>query len=261
MSLVLHVALVIHLLLLPDAFSCESWEYSIKGECCPKCSEGQRVLRHCTRATNTVCVSCDPGWFTEHPNGLRMCLKCRECSPGNHMEVKERCHYTKDAKCTCQPGFFCAHQLEVDSCDVCRRHATSPPGFRVTQAGTEINNVKYEPCPLGTFSLKEMSPSCIEWTNCSEKGLIQTQEGSATSDVVCGPQPPTKLALILVPVSILLLIFTISLIVWKKKKCLMKAIGKNKAEEEPYYPGPEKECMVKPIQETNPNIGQPSYAN
>ncbi|XP_058017154.1 tumor necrosis factor receptor superfamily member 14 isoform X2 [Ahaetulla prasina] len=265
MTLILHIALVIHFLLLRNAFSCESWEYSIGRECCPKCGAGLRVLRHCTRATNTACIPCDSGWFTEHPNGLTMCLKCRECSPESHMQIKERCHYTKNTKCGCQPGFFCFHQLEADSCDVCVRHTTAPPGYRVTRAGTENHDVSFEACPPGTFSSKEMSFSCIKWTNCSEKGLTKTHEGTATSDVVCEDKSPRNLGLILPLVCaglLVLLTLIVILVVWKKGKCPLKAICKKKAEE-PNYRVPEKECMVtvRPIQETAPNLGQPTYAS
>ncbi|XP_039223772.1 tumor necrosis factor receptor superfamily member 14 isoform X1 [Crotalus tigris] len=259
MFLMLRLAVVIHLLLLRNASSCESWEYSIEGECCPKCGAGLRVLRHCTRGSGTSCVSCNPGWFTEHPNGLTNCLKCRECPPGNHMQVKERCHYTKNTKCTCQPGFFCIHQLGEDSCDVCVRHTIAPPGFRVTQLGTENDDVLFEPCPLGTFSAKKMSFSCMKWTNCSEKGLLEKHTGNATSDVVCGPQPKYLEIILPVIISLLILAPVLTFVLWKNKKCL-KALGKRQAEELPYTV-PEKESMVKPVQETNPNLGQPSYAN
>ncbi|KAM3824145.1 tumor necrosis factor receptor superfamily member 14 isoform 2-T2 [Vipera latastei] len=227
----LRLTVIIHLLLLlRNASSCKSWEYSVGGECCPKCAAGLRVLRHCTRGSSTACVSCNPGWFTEHPNGLNSCLKCRECSPGNHMQVKERCSYTRNAKCTCQPGFFCLHHLEEDSCDVCVRHTIAPPGFRVTQPGTENNDVLFEPCPLGTFAAKKMSFSCMKWTNCSEKGFIEKHAGNATSDTVCGAQPVTNLKIISTAVAIILLALALILILvlWKKKMCLMKAISKTR---------------------------------
>ncbi|XP_070615212.1 tumor necrosis factor receptor superfamily member 14 isoform X2 [Erythrolamprus reginae] len=220
MSLILQAALMVHLLLLRNAFSCESYEYSTGGQCCPK------------------------------------------CDPGNHMQVKERCDYSRNTKCTCQPGFFCLHHVEADSCDVCMRHTISPPGFRVTQAGTENHDVRFEVCPPGTFSPKAMSYSCIKWTNCSEKGLIETHKGNTTSDVVCEPLPGKNLALILSLVVIIPLVLVALLIILfcRKRKYPMKVFGKKKAEEA-HYTGPEKECMVTPIQETAPNVGQPSYAN
>ncbi|XP_032088000.1 tumor necrosis factor receptor superfamily member 14 isoform X2 [Thamnophis elegans] len=256
MFLMLHIVLMIHLLFLPDTWSCESWEYSIGGECCPKCDPGLRVLTHCTRSTNTVCVPCNPGWFMDHPNGLTMCLKCRQCSPGNHMQVKERCHYSQNTKCTCQPGFFCSYQLEEDSCDICVRHSNAPPGFRVTQVGTETQDVKFEPCPPGTFSSKEMSLSCVKWTDCSEKDMVKTRSGNATSDVVCEPLPQSHLPLILglgIPAVLIPPAFLLAFLLWRKK-----AFGKKKEvqAEQPQ----EKDHMMTPIQETAPNIGEPSYA-
>ncbi|XP_063173543.1 tumor necrosis factor receptor superfamily member 14 [Candoia aspera] len=260
MVLMLRVVFAIHLLLLQDAYPCEMWEYSVGGECCPKCDAGHRVLRHCTIASGTSCVPCNDGWYTEHPNGLTLCFKCQECDPGAHLQIKEPCHYRKNTECICQPGFFCSHQLEEHSCDLCVKRTIAPPGFQVLQAGTETSDTKFEPCPPGTFSAREMSLSCTKWTNCSKKGLIEEQAGNATADAVCGVHnpPPRNDALILAIILPALLILGL-IVIWIKRKYIMKAFGRKKGEE-PGHTNPENECMVTPIQETTQNPGQPSYA-
>ncbi|KAM6434700.1 tumor necrosis factor receptor superfamily member 14 isoform 1-T1 [Liasis olivaceus] len=262
-SKVLHVVFTIHLLLLQDAHPCEMWEYSVGGECCPRCDAGFRVLRHCTLSSSTNCVHCNPGWYTEHPNGLTACFKCQECDPVAHLRIKNPCHYRKNTECVCQPGFFCFHKLDEGSCDMCVKHTIAPPGFRVTHVGTETQDTIFEPCPAGTFSAREMSFSCTKWTNCSKEGLIKKQAGSATADVVCEVHnvPPMNTPIILAAtlISSLLLVLVLIFVIWKHRKRIMKAIGRRKGEE-PRLRNPENECMVKPIQETTQNPGQPSYA-
>ncbi|KAG5829996.1 hypothetical protein ANANG_G00319560 [Anguilla anguilla] len=63
------------------AYSCGSAEYEIYGECCPMCTPGTRVYKHCTEYTSTSCVPCTQKSFSAMPNGLSHCLSCTVCEP------------------------------------------------------------------------------------------------------------------------------------------------------------------------------------
>ncbi|XP_042334675.1 tumor necrosis factor receptor superfamily member 14 [Sceloporus undulatus] len=262
MSQVVCIFLAMQLLLLLEALPCEDWEYEINQECCPKCGAGFRVSKNCTINSSTSCVPCSEGTYTDHPNGLTECFRCRVCDTGAHLRVNEKCTYMQNAVCGCNPGYFCNHWSET-SCEICIKHAVSPPGYKVTQAGTETSNTKFVPCPYGTFSEAEMSFSCEDWTNCSKEGLIEVQAGSASSNAVCDQKPPNVVLLTTIPVAVLLfLAFGIALIIlWRRRKCFRKGAAAKQKEEQNrgYIPVQDSNSPAIPLQETTQNHGEPSY--
>ncbi|XP_074781003.1 tumor necrosis factor receptor superfamily member 14 isoform X3 [Athene noctua] len=79
-----------------DALDCRPYEYPVGAGCCPRCAAGLRVFKHCTADSSTTCVPCVEGTYTDHPNGLEHCRKCKLCDKGTK---------TTDNVCeACPPG-------------------------------------------------------------------------------------------------------------------------------------------------------------
>ncbi|XP_044301261.1 tumor necrosis factor receptor superfamily member 14 [Varanus komodoensis] len=260
MALVLRFLLATQLLLHQKVLTCQEWEYEINHECCPTCGIGYRVSRHCTALSSTHCVPCTNGTYTEHPNGLSRCLRCRACDSGAQLRVREPCTYVKNTVCACKKGYFCIASTSKGSCEGCKKHAVAPAGFKVTQRGTETSDTKYEPCPPGTFTETEMSPFCKNWTDCSKEGKTEDRAGSSTSDVTCKTTGP-NLALILALCTSIFMIIAILVVIWIWRNC--KARGAPRQEEEAkanYIPvDKHDDNMAAPKQETSQNLGKPSY--
>ncbi|XP_074749244.1 tumor necrosis factor receptor superfamily member 14 isoform X4 [Strix uralensis] len=79
-----------------DALDCRPYEYAVGAGCCPLCAAGLRVFKHCTANSSTTCVPCVEDTYTDHPNGLERCQKCKLCDKGTK---------TTDNVCeACPPG-------------------------------------------------------------------------------------------------------------------------------------------------------------
>ncbi|XP_066493319.1 tumor necrosis factor receptor superfamily member 14 [Tiliqua scincoides] len=246
-----------------EATTCKPWEYQIKENCCPKCGIGERVSRHCTVDLGTTCLPCTEGTYTDHPNGLTECLRCHSCDPGSHLRIKEPCTYTKNTVCSCSPGYFCI--LSSDGgCELCQKHTVSRPGYKVTQPGTETSDTKYEPCPPKTFSVTENASLCQLWTNCSEKGLKEKRAGSNTSDAVCEPHERSHTATVAASASLVILVLlVVGILVYliRRKSSGKDKPGKPQEANGDYVHVQELDTNVRtPMQETAPNLGEPSYA-
>ncbi|KAJ7306449.1 hypothetical protein JRQ81_009802 [Phrynocephalus forsythii] len=256
------IFLATQLLLFREAFSCEDWEYQIKQQCCPSCGAGYRVQEHCTASSGTSCVPCTNRTFMDHPNGLTKCFRCRVCDGGAHLSIKEECTYQKNTVCTCRTGYFCTHHIE-NSCERCKKHTVAPSGHIVIELGTENSDTKYKPCPPRTFSVANMSLSCDRWTNCSTLGMIEVQAGSATSDAICEhPGPSVSIAIVAAVLFLVLICILFITVIVKKRKCSRKgpAGGKKEEQNQEYLPIPESNpCLVEPMQETTPNLGEPAF--
>uniref|UniRef100_A0AAR2IH57 TNFR-Cys domain-containing protein n=1 Tax=Pygocentrus nattereri TaxID=42514 RepID=A0AAR2IH57_PYGNA len=79
--------------------SCARTEYEIDGQCCPMCTPGYRVYKHCTVETSTTCVSCHDSTFIDAPNGLIDCFSCTVCDSGQGLRVKIPCTQSSDTVC------------------------------------------------------------------------------------------------------------------------------------------------------------------
>ncbi|XP_067873010.1 uncharacterized protein [Heterodontus francisci] len=101
--------------------SCSSEEYNFQELCCPMCHAGARVLKHCTAASPTTCIPCARGAFTDHPNGLEKCLKCKYCDPDLGLDTLQECTETQDAVCVCKAGYICLARTK-DGCHMCTKH-------------------------------------------------------------------------------------------------------------------------------------------
>ncbi|XP_065277265.1 tumor necrosis factor receptor superfamily member 14-like isoform X2 [Emys orbicularis] len=203
-----------------EALQCYAGEYEINGECCPMCSAGSRVFKHCTRNVSTTCMPCVDDTYTEHPNGLTECMRCKVCDAGARLMVKEKCTYTKNTVCGCAPGDFCPHAAGLD-CEMCSPYTICLPGSMVKIPGTEFLDNVCEVCPDGTFSATNMSHTCQPWTRCEEEGMREQKAGTATSDAVClqrGLSTTAIAVLIVLALSLLSAFAGTAFFFWWKKK-------------------------------------------
>ncbi|KAM9115931.1 tumor necrosis factor receptor superfamily member 5-like isoform 2-T2 [Pangshura tecta] len=163
------------------------------------CSPGSRVLKHCGLNSSTTCMPCVGDTYTEHPNGLTECMRCKVCDAGARLIVKEKCTYTKNTVCGCALGDFCRHPVGGD-CEMCSPSTICLAGFKVKISGTEFSDNVCEVCPDGTFSATNMSHTCQPWTRCEEEGKTEGKAGTTTSDAVCVKRglSATEMALIIV---------------------------------------------------------------
>ncbi|XP_030393589.1 tumor necrosis factor receptor superfamily member 14-like isoform X2 [Gopherus evgoodei] len=203
-----------------EALQCDPGEYEINGECCPLCSAGSRVVKHCKPSTSTTCMPCVDDTYTEHPNGLTECMRCKICDAGARLMVKEKCTYTKNTVCGCAPGDFCRHPAGGD-CEMCSASTVCFPGFMVKEPGTEFRDNICEVCPDGTFSANNMSHTCQPWTKCEEEGMTEGKVGTATSDAVCVKRGLSVTGMALIIVFLVLSVPAVAgavYFLWKRKK-------------------------------------------
>ncbi|XP_052451751.1 tumor necrosis factor receptor superfamily member 6B-like [Carassius gibelio] len=86
---------------------------------CKRCPPGTRLGAHCTSSSETDCVPCGPGMFTEFWNYIPECLRCDACS--DHQRVVRPCNGTVNTVCECDAGFYWNQRF-------CRRHSECKPG-------------------------------------------------------------------------------------------------------------------------------------
>ncbi|NXJ92112.1 TNR14 factor, partial [Corythaixoides concolor] len=164
-----------------DASECELGEYPIGAECCPMCAAGLRVFKHCTANSSTTCIPCVADTYTDHPNGLKHCRKCKLCDKGANLMPEVACTYTKNTVCGCLPGYFCIY-FGTEDCELCQRYTVCFPGTMVKERGTKTTDNVCEACPPGTSSTANMSSSCTPWPKLKENGLVQGEDGNSHSD-------------------------------------------------------------------------------
>ncbi|CAM4673392.1 tumor necrosis factor receptor superfamily member 14 isoform X2 [Caretta caretta] len=201
-----------------EAVKCYPGEYEINGECCPMCSAGTRVVKHCRESSSTTCMPCVDDTYTEHPNGLTECMRCKLCDAGARLIIKEKCSYTKNTMCGCDLGYFCRHIAGLD-CEMCRPSTMCLPGSMVKEPGTEFRDNVCEVCPDGTFSATNMSRTCQSWTKCEEEGMAELKAGTATSNAVCVQRSLSVTAIALIIALAVLSVFAgTAFFLWRRKK-------------------------------------------
>ncbi|XP_078106478.1 hematopoietic death receptor isoform X3 [Sander vitreus] len=95
-------------------------EYLNGNICCLYCPAGTHKISPCTRAGEKgKCEECEDGTYTEHANGLQLCLKCTQCR--SDQEVVRPCTPTQDTACQCKLGRFCAPDQACEVCKTCSR--------------------------------------------------------------------------------------------------------------------------------------------
>ncbi|XP_029102887.1 tumor necrosis factor receptor superfamily member 14-like [Scleropages formosus] len=163
---------------------CDQAEYEINGECCPMCSPGTRVYRHCTAYTSTSCVPCIGSTFTHKPNHLIHCVPCTVCEEGLGLKTVKECTASSDAVCGVLEGNYCTDSYE-GGCRAAKKHTTCKPGDFIKHPGTNSTDTVCEICPENSFS-DGSSTSCTPHTDCQSKGLPTVKPGDSVSDSQCG---------------------------------------------------------------------------
>ncbi|XP_061115172.1 tumor necrosis factor receptor superfamily member 14-like isoform X2 [Conger conger] len=183
------------------SYCCGSAEYFINGECCPMCSPGEHVYRHCTEYTSTSCKPCTAGSFMAVPNGLLYCITCAVCDPGLGLKTARECSRTSDAMCGTLDQHYCT-EADKKGCRLAQRHTICRPGTLIKRNGTILTNTECEECRDKTFSNESSLPFCKPHTDCQSLGLQEITAGTDTSDSVCGPR--NDLVAVVVPVVLVL---------------------------------------------------------
>ncbi|XP_064381491.1 tumor necrosis factor receptor superfamily member 14 isoform X2 [Dromaius novaehollandiae] len=200
-----------------DALDCGLGEYPIGAECCPMCAAGLRVFKHCTANSSTTCIPCVEDTYTDHPNGLEHCRKCKLCDQGANLVPEVVCTSTKNTVCGCPPGYFCSY-LGTEDCEFCQRYTVCFPGTMVKDRGTKTTDNVCETCPPGTFSAANMSYSCTPWPGLKENGLVQEKEGMPSSGAVCSNCLPV-IAIVGAVAGVVLVAVASGLIyIWQRRK-------------------------------------------
>ncbi|XP_035759482.1 tumor necrosis factor receptor superfamily member 14 [Egretta garzetta] len=192
-----------------DALDCGPGEYPVGAECCPMCAAGLRVFKHCTADSSTTCVPCVEDTYTDHPNGLEHCRKCKLCDKGANLVPEVACTYTKNTVCGCLPGYFCSH-LGAEDCELCQPYTVCFPGTMVKERGTKTTDNVCEACPPGTSSTTNMSYSCTPWPGRKENGLVQEEDGNTSSH--------SSVTAAVVSIVVLIVAAGFILFIWQRRK-------------------------------------------
>ncbi|XP_035237195.1 tumor necrosis factor receptor superfamily member 14-like [Anguilla anguilla] len=211
------------------AYSCGSAEYENNGECCPMCTPGTRVYKHCTEYTSTSCVPCIQKSFVDVPSGLSHCLPCIVCDQAMGLKTERECTPTSDTVCGPLDHHYCT-KTDNKGCSFAQKHTICRPGQFIIHNGwialislrdrTTLTNTECGYCPDKTFSNKSFSAYCKPHTHCQSLGLQEITAGTNTSDSECGPRN-IPVSIIIVPVllvSVSVVILTIIFILKRKKK-------------------------------------------
>ncbi|XP_036388582.1 uncharacterized protein LOC118780278 [Megalops cyprinoides] len=173
------------LLLLCDvAYACGRAEYKIGEECCPMCSPGSHVYKHCTEYTSTSCVPCVGETFIDEPNGLSQCFRCAVCDQGLGLKTYKACTPTSDTVCGPLDQHYCIDQ-DKKGCRAAQRHTNCKPGQFIKQNGTSSTDTICGNCLGNTYS-DGFFTSCKPHTDCKSKGLYEVKPGNPSADAECG---------------------------------------------------------------------------
>ncbi|XP_064153835.1 tumor necrosis factor receptor superfamily member 14-like isoform X2 [Anguilla rostrata] len=184
------------------AYSCGSAEYEINGECCPMCTPGTRVYKHCTEYTSTSCAPCTQKSFIPVPNGLSHCLPCIVCDQDLGLKTERECTPTSDTVCGPLDHHYCT-KTDNKGCSFAQKHTICRPGQFIIHKGTTSTNTECGYCLDKTFSNESFSAYCKPHRDCQSLGLQEITAGTTTSDSECGPRN------ILVYIVILCLVFVL----------------------------------------------------
>ncbi|XP_043842107.1 tumor necrosis factor receptor superfamily member 5 isoform X2 [Dromiciops gliroides] len=162
--------------------SCEKDHYSVNGLCCKKCSPGTKLVADCSKDNETQCQPCQEGEFQASWNYEKYCHLHRYCDINLHLKIQKEGSLEKDTICICTDGLHCTSP----ECESCSTHSPCQPGFGVKEKGTGTTDTLCESCQKGFFSnVSSASEECQPWTSCKDIGLVEIQEGTDKTDVIC----------------------------------------------------------------------------
>ncbi|XP_015334510.1 tumor necrosis factor receptor superfamily member 5 isoform X1 [Marmota monax] len=188
---------------------CRENQYLLNNQCCNKCPPGEKLVNDCAQLTETQCLPCSKGEFSDTWNRDRRCHEHRYCDPNLGLRVEREGSTETDTLCACEQGRHCTS----GTCESCALHTSCGPGLGVKQLGTGTSDTICEPCPVGFFSnVSSAFEKCHPWTSCETKDLVEHQPGTNVTDAICGFQSRTR-ALVVIPIVgvLLLAIFLVSL--------------------------------------------------
>uniref|UniRef100_A0AAR2KMY0 TNFR-Cys domain-containing protein n=1 Tax=Pygocentrus nattereri TaxID=42514 RepID=A0AAR2KMY0_PYGNA len=163
-------------------------EYEIDGQCCPMCTPGYRVYKHCTVETSTTCVSCHDSTFIDAPNGLIDCFSCTVCDSGQGLRVKIPCTQSSDTVCEPLDECYCIEQHR-GGCIQAVKHTKCSTGQYIKHKGTTFKDTECAECADGTFSDGSFQ-TCQPHSKCEDLGLKEIKAGTHSSDAECGNKTP-----------------------------------------------------------------------
>ncbi|KAM4842615.1 tumor necrosis factor receptor superfamily member 5 isoform 2-T2 [Thomomys bottae] len=162
---------------------CRENQYPLRSQCCDLCPPGKKLASDCTEFTQTQCLQCGKGEFSDAWSRETHCHQHRYCDPHLGLEILKTGTAETDTVCTCAEGWHCIGR----PCESCALNNLCGPGFGVKQMATETEDTVCEPCPFGFFSNdSSASEACRPWTSCEAEDLVMLQHGTKQSDVVCG---------------------------------------------------------------------------
>ncbi|XP_048873820.1 tumor necrosis factor receptor superfamily member 14-like [Brienomyrus brachyistius] len=164
--------------------ACGQAEYKIGDECCPMCSPGSRVYRHCTAWTSTSCAPCTDSTFNDQPNGLEQCSPCTVCVKGLGVKTVTACTPSSDTVCGVQEGHYCINPYK-GGCRTANKHTACKPGQFIQQPGTEYTDAVCEDCSNNSYSDGSFT-TCKPHTDCESRGLVTVKAGDQAADSECG---------------------------------------------------------------------------
>ncbi|XP_062398055.1 tumor necrosis factor receptor superfamily member 14-like [Sardina pilchardus] len=191
--------------------ACGRAEYLIGHECCPMCSPGYYVRRHCTEFFSTRCLPCRPSFYTDTLNSLEYCRRCTLmlglwivhhkwnvynsimivlCSNiGGGLRVKRACSSTSDTLCEPLEGHYCTDPIQ-DGCRGAVEHTKCSPGQYINQTGTSSSDTVCGECVGDTYSNGSFT-SCRPHTQCELMRLVVIRKGSTSYDTACAERKDT----------------------------------------------------------------------
>ncbi|KAL7828786.1 hypothetical protein SRHO_G00324200 [Serrasalmus rhombeus] len=163
--------------------ACDRAEYEISGECCPLCSAGQHVYKHCSGDSSTTCVQCRQSTYIDFPNGLISCFSCTLCDEGIGLRTKQECQSSADTLCEPLLGYYCI-ETHGKNCRKARQHSTCLPGQYINETGTAFTDTVCKDCSKGSYSDGSFTV-CKPHRKCESEGRITTTPGTKSSDSEC----------------------------------------------------------------------------
>ncbi|XP_064871252.1 tumor necrosis factor receptor superfamily member 14-like [Oncorhynchus nerka] len=215
---IMNLAIILTLLNIQRSIACGRAEYRTGEKCCPVCSPGNRVHKHCTEFTSTSCVPCTDSTFLDEPSGLTACIPCtNNCDPGFGLKVKQSCRPSSDTVCGTLEGFYCLDPTK-DGCRAAQRHSSCKPGQYISHTGTISTDTVCSDCTGDTYSNGSFT-SCQPHTQCDVLKLQQIKPGTHWSDSECGPQtsPPIAIISAVVVVVVLAVISAVTAVAIRRK--------------------------------------------
>uniref|UniRef100_A0AAY4BFD4 TNFR-Cys domain-containing protein n=1 Tax=Denticeps clupeoides TaxID=299321 RepID=A0AAY4BFD4_9TELE len=196
-------------IIIMSCYGCKQAEYGIDSECCPMCSPGYFVHRHCTEYTSTTCLPCPSSTFIGEPSGLEKCRSCTTCDTNLGLRIQKNCTSVSDTTCDPLEGNFCS-RFSPPSCSLAQKHTQCEPGQYIKQNGTASTDTVCTDCVGDTYSDGSFS-TCRSHTQCK----LMRKGGTSSSDAEC-----EDVVTIIVIILSLLLVVTMMLIFfwcWQKR--------------------------------------------